>query len=274
MPTTPSALRRAGSRWVRPSAGAFVDRIAAVAALGALAAWVSPPLPPVLATLIDPPNDERAAAASPTESGPGQAIAGREHLVGGYGGVSLTLPSTVRIVNPGRTDMTVQDVPWIGRPFKSPIYYGLRYQNWTPLSPLGGMLDFTHAKAIAPFEEVGKFTGTRDGQPLPPVAPIGDVFRHLEFSHGHNIVTLNGMVRMPALALPIRPYFGLGAGVSLPHTEIGFKAENQRTYEYQFAGFAGQFLVGVQIPLGRVSAFIEYKFTYAPYSVPLSHEPT
>src|SRR5262249_13431635 len=61
--------------------------------------------------------------------------------------------------------------------------------------------------------------------------------------------------------------------VSLPHTEIGFKNENQRTYEYQFAGFAGQFLVGVQIPLGRVSAFVEYKFTYAPYSVPLSHEP-
>ncbi len=96
------------------------------------------------------------------------------------------------------------------------------------------------------------------------------MFKHLEFSHGHNMVTLNGMARLGAFIPFVRPYVGAGAGVSLPHTEIGFRSENGRTYEYQFAGFVAQGLAGIEVPLGRASVFIEYKFSYAPYDVPLS----
>jgi hypothetical protein len=259
--------------WDRRSGSVTGERLAALVALAASAVWISVPLPKVLAALIDPPGEDRAAASAPSQSVPDEMVRRREYLVGGYGGVSLTLPSTVEIENPGRTDMTIRDFSWIGRPFKSPIYYGLRSQRWTSGSPFGGMIDFTHAKAIASQDDVATLTGVRNGESLPPKARVGDIFRHFEFSHGHNIVTLNGMIRMPALSLPIRPYFGLGAGVSLPHTEIGFQKENQRTYEYQFAGFAGQFLVGLQVPLGRLSVFAEYKFTYAPYSVPLTNDP-
>ena len=83
------------------------------------------------------------------------------------------------------------------------------------------------------------------------------------------MLTLNGLLRAPASWLPIRPYFGLGGGVSLPHTEIEIKGRT-RTFEYQFAGFVGQALAGIEIPIGRTSLFFEYKFSFAPYSVPLT----
>jgi hypothetical protein len=225
-----------------------------------------------VAPSTDLPGDRPEASAPPeTIAGP-FALPGREIMAGGYGGVSYTHPSTVEFSKPGSTDLKVDGFGWIGRPFKSPIYYGLRAIAWQPASRFGAMLDFTHAKAIANPEDTARFTGTRDGKAMPPTAKIGDAFRHLEFSHGHNIVTLNGMARLGLLAR-VRPYLGVGGGITLPHTEVGFAGETPRTYTYQFAGFAGQALAGIEIPLGRVSLFLEYKFTYAPYTVPLSHEP-
>jgi lipid A oxidase len=249
------------------------DALIAAAGLLALFTWTLAAPASILLPSAETPSDERPTVASKLQS-EGLTGTGRwEHLIGGYSGVSLTLPSTVRIVNPGRTDLTVQGFNWIGRPFKSPIYYGLRSQHWAPGSPLGGMIDFTHAKAIATAGDTATFTGTINGQPAPSKAKIEDVFRHLEFSHGHNIVTLNGLMRLPSWFLPIRPYIGLGGGITLPHTEVGLQSENKRTYEYQFAGFAAQVLVGIQLPISRLAPFVEYKFTFAPYTVPLSHEP-
>jgi hypothetical protein len=247
----------------------------ALTGLVALTAWVVAAPSPVLLPSLEAPTEQRAATGAEAEPGGAARAAGWEHLVGGYGGVSLTLPSAVNVVAPGRTDLTVSNFNWIGRPFKSPIYYGLRSQHWSPASPFGGMVDFTHAKAIAMPTDRASFKGTINGRPAPENAKIEDVFRHMEFSHGHNILTLNGLVRLPAFFLPVRPYIGFGGGITLPHTEIGFasEGENKRTYEYQFAGFAGQVLIGVQFPIARAAPFVEYKFTYAPYSVPLSQEP-
>ena len=200
----------------------------------------------------------------------------RDTVVGAYSGVTYTHPSVVAITKPGAIDMTVKDFNWIGLPFNAPIYYGVRVQRWQPVSGLGSMVDFTHAKAIAVASDQATFSGTRDGKAVEPKAKIGSVFRHLEFSHGHNMLTYNGLFRWPSLGFlsgPIRPYVGLGAGITLPHTEIGFSGKNTRTYEYQFAGFVGQILGGVEINLGRTSVFAEYKFSYSPYEVPLSEEP-
>ncbi|HEX7076198.1 MAG TPA: hypothetical protein VF226_19345 [Hyphomicrobiaceae bacterium] len=249
------------------------DRLTALSALAALIVWISPnPFPATVQADLE--TRERARPAAPATSPASERATRREHRVGGYGGVSYTLPSAVVIQKPGSTDLTVTDFQWIGRPFKAPIYYGLRTQHWLPGALTGTMVDFTHAKAIAQRDDVATFSGTLNGQPVAPNAKIGDVFRHLEFSHGHNILTLNGLFRMPFSSwLPVRPYFGIGGGASFPHTEVGLTSEPKRTYEYQFAGFAGQVLAGIEVPLGRVSLFFEYKFTYAPYSVPLSHEP-
>lgn len=191
-------------------------------------------------------------------------------MAGGYAGISKAARSTVEIKNPGRTDMTVKDFDWNGRPFKLPPYYGLRAVAWPAGSRFGAMVDFTHDKTIANFDSEASFTGMQDGKPLAPKAKVGDVFKHLEFSHGHNMLTLNGLARIGTFASSLSPYAGIGAGVSLPHTEIGFRNEDGRTYEYQYAGLVGQALAGIEVKLGRASIFIEYKFTYAPYDVPLS----
>jgi len=197
-------------------------------------------------------------------------LGGGEVQVGAYGGVSYTHPSTVSIENPGKTDLRVDGVNWIGRPFKSPIYYGLRILAWGPLGRLGGMVDFIHAKAISVPSQETTFTGMRNGQPVPPRTRVGDVFRHLEFSHGHNLLTLNALVRLGTFLGRVRPYAGVGGGLAIPHTEVGFAGEKERTYEYQYAGLAWQALAGIEVRLGRASIFFEYKFTFAPYAVPLS----
>jgi lipid A oxidase len=221
-------------------------------------------------------GDDRAAAGAGAAGLPGGGrlrLGAKDTRVGAYGGTSFTHPSDVRITKPGRTDMTVRDVSWIGLPFKSPIYYGVRVQRLAPLASFGSMVDFTHAKAIAVNAQEVKFEGTRDGKAVPASGKIGDTFRHLEFSHGHNMLTWNGIYRSPAFWSKIRPYVGAGAGITLPHTEIGFRDENTRTYEYQYAGLVGQVLGGIEINLGSTSVFFEYKFSYSPYEVPLSHEP-
>ncbi|MEM7775153.1 MAG: hypothetical protein AAF732_06055 [Pseudomonadota bacterium] len=193
-----------------------------------------------------------------------------EWTFGGYGGIAYTHPATVHIKNGDQTDVTVKDFGWIGRPFKAPIYYGLRVQRWTA-GRIGGMFDFIHAKAIAKPDDVATIDGEHNGRTLPEKAPIRDVFSKLEFSHGHNILTLNGLLRLAPSWARFRPYVGLGAGITLPHSEVGFRGDNVRTYEYQYAGLAAQLLGGLEIQVGRTAVFLEYKFTYAPYDIPLTH---
>ncbi len=211
---------------------------------------------------------ERAAAVQAGPAGARATATHRDVLAGGYLGVTHTHPSIVTIKNPGRTDMTVGPIAWEGKPFKSPIYYGARISSWPAHSPIGTMLDFTHAKAISRFEDTANFSGTLEGKPLPPQARLGDMFKHLEFSHGHNMLTGNVLMRLGNFR--VQPYVGAGAGISLPHTEIAFRGENGRTYEYQYAGLAGQVLAGLEVKLGGASLFVEYKLSYAPYDVPLS----
>ncbi|MEM7751271.1 MAG: hypothetical protein AAF346_23670 [Pseudomonadota bacterium] len=230
-----------------------------------------------VANTLNSSAPDEAEVSSETAKGPqgtaSQVAAGSDWMIGGYGGVAHTHPTEVHIVNPGRTDFVVKDFGWIGRPFKAPVYYGVRVQRWPDIGMVGSMLDFTHAKAISKREDIATFSGTHEGKKLPEKQKMGDFFRHLEFSHGHNMLTMNGLLRLSPVAAGIRPYVGVGAGVSLPHTEVGIRAENARTYEYQFAGFVGQALAGVEVQLGRSTLFLEYKFTYAPYDIPLSHEP-
>ena len=280
-PTQCSCGTRLGMRRERWFPIPSLDRASALIgmlALGSAAiAWeLGVWMPPEVAALDAMAMTESGAGAAssrvssdrPDSGHTGSSPRGREILAGGYMGVAHTHPSTVEIKNPGRTDMTVRDFNWIGRPFKAPVYYGLRAIAWPENARVGAMLDFTHAKAIAVFDDIGTFSGSYEGKPLPPKARMGDVFKHLEFSHGHNMVTLNALARLGRFR--VQPYVGAGAGISLPHTEVAFREEKGRTYEYQYAGLVGQALVGFEVPLGRVSVFVEYKFSYAPYDVPLS----
>jgi lipid A oxidase len=196
---------------------------------------------------------------------------GAETVVGAYSGAPYTYPSPVTI---GKKDdsFTIDPVHWYTDPFHNPIYYGARIVRWFS-GRAGMMIDFMHSKAIAQRDDEASFSGTIDGKPLPPRARISDIVKKLEFSHGHNMLMLTGLVRLPDLGARLSPYAGLGAGALLPHTEVELaQGKHPRTYEYNFAGPTGQALVGLEVRLSRMSFFVEYKFTYADYEAPLSEK--
>ena len=244
--------------WVRRPDG---DRFASLLAVSAIAWWG-------LAVMHDVPGQGRSDAA---DRGAVTAAEAPETVFGAYGGIPYTHASDIRFQNPPGTDLSVHGVNWDGRPFKAPIYYGLRTVRWGS-GAFGGMVDFLHSKAISQRKQKVQLSGTRNGERIPASTStaIEEAFKHLEFSHGHNLLTLNGMARLGRLTPWLRPYLGAGAGVALPHTEIQFTDEAHRTYEYQYAGPAGQVMLGFEICLPRTSIFIEYKFTLAQYVAPLT----
>jgi lipid A oxidase len=244
------------------------DRLSAAVAVAMLAAWA---FQMVLAENAGSNQDARQAEVSAAAQPRVKASAPqREYVIAGYGGAPYTHPSDVHIGKPGVTDLTARNVTWEGRPFKSPIYYGIRTMAWSRSSPFGTMLDFTHSKTISQRAQEIELSGTRNGGRMPNRAKVDEVFRHLEFSHGHNTLVLNGLLRLADLVPRFGPYVGGGVGVALPHTEVGFRDGQPRTYEYQYVGPAAQALVGIELRLPRVSLFLEYKFTIAHYQAPMT----
>ena len=251
----------------RPWRG-LVDRLGAAAAIAMLtASWAQSPTEQNPA---EPAMTETRGSGK--ETGSVSTPPAKEVLVATYAGAPYTYPSDVTVTKPGTHDFTAKDVHWAGEPFKSPIYYGVRIARWFEGGRTGTMLDFTHSKAIAEREREAEFHGTLNGKPAPARPKISDVFSKLEASHGHNMLTLNGLIRLPNLGLRLSPYAGIGAGVALPHSEVQLAGEDARTYEYQYAGPVVQALVGVELRLTRVSYFLEYKFTIARYEMPLSNQ--
>lgn len=221
----------------------------------------------IMAAALPDDSDKRAAVTNPPAS---TALhPGRESDFGAYLGAPYHYPSDFHIVKPGVTDMTIKKIDWYTLPFENPLYYGVRIQRWFS-GRFGTMLDFTHSKVHAPFDDQ-KFDmeGTFDGKPVPSTGKVGDYFKKLEWTHGHNMLTLNGLMRLPSLGI-FSPYFGAGAGLSFPHSEIYPKYAASRTYEYQYTGPVAQALFGIELRLRTGSVFIEYKFTSADYWGPLT----
>lgn len=217
---------------------------------------------------------EREADAARTAAGAQGAIAGapgRESTFGAYLGAPYHYPSDFHFTKPGVHDFNIRKVEWYTHPFENPLYYGARVQRWSAGGIFGAMLDFTHSKAYAPLDRPAPLDGTFDGKPLAngEIAPPRKIFNKLEFTHGHNMLTLNGLVRFARFSNAFVPYAGIGAGVSLPHSEMQLRAEgDKRTYEYQYTGPCAQALLGLELRLRTGSVFIEYKFTIADYRAP------
>lgn len=217
------------------------------------------------------PTDENAArAADAVMLASTATMPGRETNVGAYLGAPYHYPSDFRLVQDGRHDFTIKDVHWYTLPFNNPLYYGARVQRWGDSGRFGTMIDFVHSKAYSPFDVEHTFEGTLDGKPAPATGKIKDYFDKLEWTHGHNMLTLNGLMRFGMIG-SFSPYAGLGAGISLPHSEIHLKTDPARTYEYQYTGPTAQALFGIEWRLRTGSLFIEYKFTFADYWGPITH---
>lgn len=185
--------------------------------------------------------------------------------LGAYLGPAYTGGSDLNLVQPGGTDMTFRDIAWEGRPFRRPPYYGYRAIYW-PSDRYGVMLDFTHIKAIAIKDRPVQQSGFKDGDHVPPQAPISATLKRLEFTHGYNLLTLNALRRGASRGPNLIPYFGLGLGVAIPHVEVerADTPQSARTFEYQITGPALQLLGGIEWRFGRrLSLVVEYKLSCA-----------
>lgn len=246
-----------------------LETISALAACALLVASTAGTILEQSALSNDPAHAERKSSDKGSSTLPT-----KETMLGAYTGVPYTYPSPVTIGTEGSgTNFEIDPVHWYTDPFHNPIYYGVRVARWFGGGKVGGMVDFIHSKAIAELGQEANFTGTIDDQTLPERSRVRDVVKKMEFSHGHNMLLFTGLLRLPSIGAHLSPYVGAGGGALLPHTELALtKGQHPRTYEYNFAGPAGQALAGIEIRLARVSIFIEYKFTYGQYEAPLSEK--
>jgi len=195
----------------------------------------------------------------------GRGDDGADLQLGVYGGPAYTGASDLNLVQPGGTDMTFRDVAWEGKPFRRPPYYGYRAIYW-PSDCYGVMLDFTHIKAIAIKDRPVQQSGFKDGDHVPPQAPVSATLKRLEFTHGYNLLTLNALRRGAPRGPNLIPYAGLGLGVAIPHVEVQRTdpPQSARTDEYQITGPALQALGGIEWRFGRrLSLFVEFKLSCA-----------
>lgn len=249
--------------------GSF-DRVSAVlATVALLVSWVVVPMSteqaPVKLT------DKAKAFAERLPKLPGHG----ETMFAFYAGHPWYYRSDTRIVRNDDTDLVLKDMGWDGDAFYPPIDGGVRALRWN--GNRGFMIDFLHNKAISrvgkgshgrtisnPVIETVQAEGKLRGQPAPAEIKLTDLLERLEFTHGHNVLYATPMVRLSNFSTAVQPFFGIGAGIALPHTEVRFRNEKQyRTSEYQYGGPTVQLLAGLELRRGNASYFVEYKFTTA-----------
>lgn len=162
-----------------------------------------------------------------------------------YGGSQSSPHSRIKGNFPGTGAPYNALIGWEGKSFSPPPYYGARAMWWRR-PDLGFGIELTHTKVYAPVAER---------------APLG--FNRLEFSDGHNIVTLNVMKRWNDRFASVTPYAGVGVGLALPHVDVS-TATGLRTYGYQLTGPAMRLTAGAKFDLSDSWAlFSEYQFTFS-----------
>lgn len=215
-----------------------------------------------------------APAAQPGKDG-AASLARSEIQVGLYMGKSHSPRSDVHLTSPDGTDMTLTDVEWKPESFKPSPYYGGRGIDWNARMPrLGIMVDFTHAKATAIRSQTVTQHGRHKGVEVPPSGPFEAIFRKLEFTHGLNYLTLNGMFRATGLHRRAVPYVGLGIGFMVPHADAWRAGQDKKDVIHgaQITGVAAQVLGGIEwrvFKSDRKSLFTEYKLAYTTNDVTL-----
>jgi len=187
-----------------------------------------------------------------------------------YGGYSAARDSDIILQQPNGTDMVLKDVSWNSEPDKMPPYHGFRGTWWFPLGrSIGATADLVYIKVVANQDHLVRQSGTRDGIPVPGKEPVSATFRRLEFTDGLNLLTGGIIYRMPFFGR-VMPYIGIGAGLSLPHAEVQRSGAAQKTFSYQWAGFAFHVFAGVEYSIAKSgSLFTEYRLSYATNKVAL-----
>ena len=140
-------------------------------------------------------------------------------------------------------------VGWEGKSLDAPIYYGIRTTFWRS-DKLSYGAEFTHTKAYAPNKAL-QSAG----------------FDRLEFTDGHNIITLNINKRWELGEF--NTYSLVGLGIAIPHVDA-LPSAGLHTFEYQYSGPAVRGAIGLSRKLNvKLSIFTEYQFTASDNKVSL-----
>lgn len=140
-------------------------------------------------------------------------------------------------------------VGWEGKSLDAPIYYGIRTTFWRS-DKLSYGAEFTHTKAYAPNKAL-QSAG----------------FDRLEFTDGHNIITLNINKRWELGEF--NTYSLVGLGIAIPHVDA-LPSGGLHTFEYQYSGPAVRGAIGLSRKLNvKLSIFTEYQFTASDNKVSL-----
>jgi hypothetical protein len=173
----------------------------------------------------------------------------------------------VRIEQPGSaTNLTFANVPFRGRSFDSPVYYG--YRAGVFLRPrLGLEAEFVHLKAYARLDRPVRVQGTLFGTAISEQAPMGRYADQFEVSHGLNLLLANLVFRQPVVAGPhperhrLSLLLRAGAGPTFPRPEtiiLGVPSG-----EYQLGPAAFQAAGGLEYHFWRFLYLLgEYKYTF------------
>lgn len=179
-----------------------------------------------------------------------------EYQFWAYGGYNDSFNSdiTLRPVA-GAPSVTYKDVPWNGKSFSPPVYWGVRGTYWLDQYPGWGIgFDYSHIKVIAK---------------RPPA--LDAISSHFEFTDGLNTGTFDLMYRRP-LWQRLTGYVGAGVGVAVPSVEVTLRPPfpTAPTHQYELGGPAVQGKIGLEYELGyNISAFGEYKIAYSSNDVRL-----
>ena len=189
-------------------------------------------------------------------TGVAMAQSGSQSEVTLYTGANAAPHSSVKFsgaaTSYGVADGSYSTEGWETKSFGNPVYWGFRYTYWpTASSQWGYGVDINHSKLYA------------------KQMPHANISR-LEFSDGMNTLMANLYRRYPGVQSLWggEPYWGVGLGISYPHVEV--TSATNRTFEYQYTGFAAQAMVGLRYSINdKWLAFGELRTQYIPMEADL-----
>jgi hypothetical protein len=187
-----------------------------------------------------------------------------EGYIGFYAGAAATHAATVNLDQLNLANRLVfRQVPFSGRSFDSPIYYGYRAGLFLT-NRLGLEAEFVHLKIYADLDKPVQVEGTLDGLNISEQAPMGRYTGQFEVSHGLNLVFINAVVRRPLIERLL--FVGrAGIGMTIPRPEVIVFGVSGGSY--QAGQIATQAAAGIQARLWRgLHLTSEYKYTFTPAS--------
>jgi hypothetical protein len=216
-------------------------------------------------------------------------------------GMSFPTKAQIRILYPGRYDLTFHSVDMTDKSFYpdnsivpnaffAPLlkgnlkdalfaftepYYGIKFTHFFKSRPNWGIgIEFIHLKVFLPEkEQIVHITGTEGTEEVNRSESIHNYIRSFNVSHGVNHISLSVVYRLMLLtsekipAGKIQPYTSVSFGPCIPHPQLRLNGEDSyKAFSHQFSfGNLGLGLnLGARFQLFKCFGFyIEYKFTYS-----------